>query len=152
MDLDRYHATHGRRDVNSSTENPFSFHHNELGKNYWEIIEKTPGRIDRWNRAMEYFSAYDPLVDLFPFNDILKAGNSSERVLAVDIGGGRGRALQEVKSRCPDLKGRLILQDRTVVVDQIADGELSGIECLAHDFFDIQPVQVSNWRTATLFG
>ncbi|KAM0326974.1 hypothetical protein ACHAQA_006095 [Verticillium albo-atrum] len=53
--------------------------------------------------------------------------------LLVDIGGGVGRYLQEFLHRFPDAKGRLVLQDLPVVIDQIEQLD-ERIERMAYDF------------------
>ena len=68
----------------------------------------------------------------------LKAGETT--VLLVDIGGGMGHDLEEFKARHPQLSGRLVLQERQEVVNQIQ--HLSpGIEATVHDFFTPQPIK-----------
>ena len=66
--------------------------------------------------------------------------DDNDAVLLVDVGGGMGHDLEDFKARFPNLKGRLLLQERREVISQIA--ELSpGIEVTEHDFFKPQPVQ-----------
>ena len=57
----------------------------------------------------------------------------------VDVGGGMGHDLVELKKKQPDLQGRFILQDLPQVVEQIVQ-PLEGIEVTSHDFYTKQPV------------
>lgn len=80
--------------------------------------------------------------DFYPVEDRLGNGlkGDGEAVLVVDVGGGMGHDLEEFKAKHPGLVGRLILQEREEVVNQI-QGLSSGIEATVHDFFTEQPVK-----------
>lgn len=143
MKLADFLARHRWKDPSNVTEHLFAFHHNQPDKTFWDVLETTPERIDIWNNAMQFFSAHDPLTDLFPFVEKLKHKNTRDRVLAVDVGGGRGSAMTEIRNRCPELEGELILQDRAVVINQLTDADLPGVSRTVHDFFEVQPVKVS---------
>ena len=66
--------------------------------------------------------------------------DDNDAVLLVDVGGGMGHDLEDFKARFPNLKGRLIVQERPEVISQIV-GLSPGIELTEHDFFKSQPVQ-----------
>ena len=61
-------------------------------------------------------------------------------VFLVDIGGGLGHDLEELKVKHPDIQGPLVLQDQPEVIAQI-DKAKDGIEFTAHDFFTSQPIK-----------
>ena len=61
-------------------------------------------------------------------------------VLLVDVGGGLGHDLEELKLKHPGLQGRLVLQDQPEVIAQISKAS-NGIELTAHDFFTPQSVK-----------
>ncbi|KAL9601564.1 MAG: hypothetical protein Q9219_002398 [cf. Caloplaca sp. 3 TL-2023] len=69
----------------------------------------------------------------------IKEGKEEEEVLLVDVGGGLGHDLQALKDKHPRLPGRLILQDKTEVMDQITYPD-PVFEKMPHDFFTPQPV------------
>ena len=64
----------------------------------------------------------------------------TDDVLLVDVGGGLGQDLKELKTKHPQLPGRLILQDLPKVIAQI-QSVTNGIETMAYDFFTEQPVK-----------
>jgi hypothetical protein len=66
---------------------------------------------------------------------------TSSEVMLVDVGGGLGHDLQELRERHPSLPGRLVLQDRAEVIDAVAAGGGGVFEATAHDFFTPQPVK-----------
>jgi hypothetical protein len=61
-----------------------------------------------------------------------------DEILIVDVGGGRGQILNELRTARPDLKGRMIVQDLPKEID--GREPFSGVETLAHDFFTPQPI------------
>lgn len=123
------------------TETPHSWYYNMLGKNFWEVLTSSRGRIENFIRGLALFHTLHPVVAMFPFESILQQGNSPDRPLMVDVGGGRGLALLEMRKGCPSLRGELILQDRPYVLDDITSEDLPGVIRMAHDFFEEQPVK-----------
>ena len=87
--------------------------------------------ISRMNRGDEWYEYY-------PVEENLGAAGSEP--LLVDIGGGLGHDLIAFKQKFPHLRGKLILQDLPVVIDDVK-GLPSGIEAMKHDFLKPQPVR-----------
>lgn len=81
-----------------------------------------------------------PVLGMYPFGEEL-AGlpDTDTRALLVDIGGGRGQSLIQIRQEWPNLEGKFILQDRPMVLDSFP--EIPGVEKMAHDFFTLQPVK-----------
>lgn len=65
------------------------------------------------------------LSSLFPLN-------LRSEVLIVDVGGGRGDALHDLRTARPDLEGRMIVQDLPEVIAGMKD--TPGVEAMGHDF------------------
>lgn len=143
--LNRFIQQYGAKDVASYTTTPHSWYDGKVGKNFWEVLSSdgTGARLQRFSKGLSLFAAMHPVVAMFPFSELLAQGNSADRPLCVDIGGGRGLAMLELKSGCPELKGEVILQDRAAVLDDIPEKELPGVTKMAHDFFTEQPVKNS---------
>ena len=79
----------------------------------------------------------------FPYYQVMGKGEVMDTdVMIVDVGGGRGQALRAIREAFPNLKGRMILQDKP---DMIEDAKASGlpnfIEPMAASFFELQPVK-----------
>jgi hypothetical protein len=136
-----YFRKFGYKDVLSLTETPHSFAHNTLGKTFWETMASEPSRHETFDKGLANFETLAPVLGIFPFDTELVPGNSADRALMVDVGGGRGGALLSVRKGCPELKGRLILQDRPGVLADISETDLPGVEKQVHDFFTPQTVQ-----------
>lgn len=79
--------------------------------------------------------------EVFPITDQFLAGLRSDphAVLIVDVGGSHGHDLLSLKQRFPGLPGRMILQDLPETIDLLG-GVLSGIEPMAYNFYNPQPV------------
>ncbi|KAL6242752.1 hypothetical protein RBB50_010398 [Rhinocladiella similis] len=121
-------------------ETPHSWFYGMVGKNFWEVMNSSHDRIENFIRGLALFDALHPVIAMFPFEKTLQEGNSPKRPLMVDIGGGRGLALLEMRKGCPNLRGDLILQDRPCVLEDISSQDLPGVTRMAHDFFQKQPV------------
>lgn len=63
-----------------------------------------------------------------------------DSVFLVDVGGGLGHDLEELKAKHSDVSGSLILQDQPDVIAQI-NKVSPGIELTVHDFFTPQPIK-----------
>ena len=79
----------------------------------------------------------------YPVKERLETGAKKDdqgSVFLVDVGGGLGHDLEELKAKRAEVPGRLVLQDQAAVIAQIGRVS-SGIELTAHDFFIPQPVK-----------
>lgn len=65
--------------------------------------------------------------------------SDAEDVVFVDVGGGNGSQLAALKKVFPDLKGRMILQDRPDVLSRAV--QVDGMEKMPYDFETEQPVK-----------
>jgi hypothetical protein len=74
------------------------------------------------------------------FDEDFARNLKDNEVVFVDVGGGDGGQCLEVQ-KAHKLGGKIILQDRSVVVDKATKAKEAGIECMVHDFFTEQPVK-----------
>ena len=119
-------------------------HHTTLG--FWEYLKEDPERMKLFNSGMKSLATVGDAARSagpFPFDEELGMREVRETdVLIVDVGGGRGQALEAVKATYPGLKGRMILQDvHDVIEDAKAGGLPSFIEPMAASFFESQPIK-----------
>lgn len=63
-----------------------------------------------------------------------------EKPVFVDIGGGFGHQCKDLKTKYPDLPGKVILQDLPHQIDN-AVAPAKDVELMVHDFFAPQPVK-----------
>lgn len=85
-------------------------------------------------------------VDLYPIEKQLVHGlkQDKEAAFVVDIGGGRGHDLKDVKAKLGRPPGRLILQDLPETIATVDPSWMEGIEAMTYDFFTPQPVKGEN--------
>ena len=126
------------------TNGPFqAAHKTELPFFAW--LDQNPPYLQKFSNYMSAYRAGKPSwVDpgFYPVTERLaKAYDSSASdTLLVDVGGGVGHDLQDLKKKHPDLPGKLVLQDQPQVISTVEDP--AGVfEAAGHDFFTPQPVK-----------
>ncbi|KAB8214989.1 S-adenosyl-L-methionine-dependent methyltransferase [Aspergillus novoparasiticus] len=90
--------------------------------------------METGNRAVEGEQWYD----FYPWEERL--ASEADRVLLVDIGGGKGHDLARFKEK-RNPAGRLILQDLSEVIQDIQTPLAQGIEAQSYSMFDPQPIR-----------
>ncbi|KAJ8125214.1 hypothetical protein O1611_g8424 [Lasiodiplodia mahajangana] len=116
-------------------------HKTDLSVFSW--LDQTPPYLQAFNSYMSAYRAGKPSwldPGFYPVAERLIAGFNSgySDTFLVDVGGGKGHDLHELKEKYPDLPGKLILQDRPQVIPTVADG---AFEAMLHDFLTAQPVK-----------
>jgi hypothetical protein len=87
-----------------------------------------------------------PVLGMFPFTSLLRIDVDPSRAFIIDVAGGRGQSLLQIKKEIEAAggnmgKGKVILQDRKAVLDAVPDESLPGVEKMVIDFFQPQPVK-----------
>ena len=79
--------------------------------------------------------------DIYPINSQLLAGSErdSASVFLVDVAGGKGHDISSLRTRFPDLPGRLVLQDLPRTLEGLSTSV--DIEMMPHDLFTEQPIK-----------
>lgn len=122
--------------------NPYALVHNCPGKTMFEYVSESPERFSRFNDAMMSQGSALVTLGLYPFQEELSGLATEGKPTIVDVGGGRGHILRQLRGNNPDLKGRFILQDRGPVIAENGPAvENDGMEAIGHDFFTPQPVK-----------
>ena len=107
----------------------------------FEILAKRPQDLENFNSymtAQRWGRAH--WLDFYPLEKLSEGLSEAENaVLLVDVGGGRGHEIREIKSRYPSLRGRMILQDLAGTTKQVRPEP--GTEVMAHDFFTPQLIR-----------
>jgi hypothetical protein len=80
--------------------------------------------------------------DVYPVKEIIIDGFDAKisDALFVDVAGGRGHEVGQLKSNFPDAAGRFILEDLPAVIDDVKELDAS-IERIKCNFFEPQPVK-----------
>jgi len=117
--------------LNIADKHPYAW----LADKPWALeLAQAHMRVQREGRPLFF--------DALNFEERFAQNTDSETILFVDIGGSTGPQSRELRKRFPNLKGRVLLQDRPEVVAQ-AKEELKtmGIEAEVHDIFTPQTVK-----------
>lgn len=77
-------------------------------------------------------------LSVYPINEETKGWNPENPVF-VDVGGGIGHQCLALKTKYPQLPGRVVLQDLSVALEHAIP--MQNVEVLAHDFFEPQPIK-----------
>lgn len=109
----------------------------------WEHVKLDAEYFNEFNNAMNAQGMATMFaISIFPFySELSKLEPTDETALVVDVGGGLGHATMQIKALLGDTKGRVILQDRPDVLDDIKEDLGTGIEKMAHDFMTPNPVK-----------
>ena len=144
--LPEYFRSTSYRNPDNAVAGPFQFAY-ETPQHWFSWVSNNPAISRQFNNYMRGYHQGRPSWmdrDFYPVEDALlnlvKAGPQS--VLLVDVGGGLGHDLQEFHRKHPSAPGRLIVQDKPDVIQQLSDN-LGKIELMGHDFFTEQPVKGS---------
>ncbi|KAL8840336.1 MAG: hypothetical protein Q9170_001351 [Blastenia crenularia] len=134
--------TEGKNPV-TTTDGPFQ-HAFQTDLKMWEYISERPPRLNAFNTFMEgQREGRTPWFHHFPVQDSLGDDlNSADRVLIVDVGGGRGHDMEAFKSAFPQQGGKSIVQDLPSTIEDIRH-LAPGVEAMKHDFFTPQPVKAA---------
>ncbi|KAM0309490.1 hypothetical protein ACHAO8_008994 [Botrytis cinerea] len=120
---------------------------------YFDWLHTQPRDLAIFSAAMQASSqgsqsaAAELVSSQFPLSDVLNCGTKNseelqeENVLIVDVGGGRGKVLDDLRMARPDLQGGMIVQDLPKEID--GREPTPGIRSMAHDFFTPQPIKDS---------
>jgi hypothetical protein len=108
----------------------------------WFKLARDPERARDMARGMRSLSTGSLTVTAFPFGEELgKLDIKEDEVAIVDIAGGQGHIMMDVRERYPGLKGRIIVQDLPAVLDTVPGGPPKGIEFMPYNLFTPQPVR-----------
>lgn len=77
-------------------------------------------------------------LDVVPFEEI-SSNQDPETPIFVDVGGSIGHQCAALKSRYPNIPGRIIYQDLPPVIPHGL--KIPGVEPMVHDFWQEQPVK-----------
>lgn len=126
--------------IGDYTRGPFQVgFRTELG--YMEYLQANPQRIKSWNAGMR-LGRIGHRTSAFPFQKALELDPPAAEggIAVVDVGGGRGQALEGIRQDYPDIKGRMILLDLPgVITDAKNNGLPRYIETAPGSFFDPLP-------------
>lgn len=97
------------------------------------------------NTSMQSLDTLLPVNGAYPFALIAeRAGDvAPDAALVVDVGGGRGQAIERMREECPGIPAeRCVLQDTAEVIADVGErAGLEGVRRMVVDYFEEQPVK-----------
>lgn len=117
------------------------------GQPFWQRMRSHGDDLLKYNRIMASGVGRTSVLPLlYPVRERLLAAMPIEAsddasIVVVDLGGNRGGEIRKLRDRYPELRGRLVLQDLPDVVAACDVESLEGVQIMAHDFFQAQPVR-----------
>ncbi|KAL2067757.1 hypothetical protein VTL71DRAFT_15853 [Oculimacula yallundae] len=140
----KYYTQNGFKNPEDAKNSPFSFANGKTDMGIFDILEEQPERMKLFNSAMA-IQATIGLKDVilaYPFD---KLQPNIDGIVLVDVGGGKGQVINEIRTVYPELKGSLVLEDMQVV---LSGGTVVPDEVVKqpYDFFkQEQPIKSSNY-------
>lgn len=147
----KYYLKHGFKNPEDAKNSPFTFAHSTHDASVFDILETMPERMAIFNSAMTITAVFglNEVVTSYPF-DHLEA--NAEGLVLVDVGGGKGHVVNEIRSVYPHMKGRIVLEDMKVVLEGgtvVPEGEVA---LQPYDFFkEQQPIKGANYFFKSIF-
>ncbi|KAF3481033.1 uncharacterized protein GIQ15_03792 [Arthroderma uncinatum] len=143
-----YFAEHGLKEPMAANRVPFGFASGQPGKTLYEVLETRPKRNEEFNRAMAAVVETMPITGMYDFawvGDYAKTNPTAERIIFVDVGGGKGQALKAILQENPNIPAaRCVLLDQNEVIQQAIqedDEAFRPVKKIGGSFFDPQPVK-----------
>ena len=117
----------------------------------FEWINERPDQAEHFNHTMKAWDAGMPNVfealPIFKHKAVETA--SLESAGFVDVGGSIGHQSEALLAACPELKGKIVLQDLAGVIAQAPERE--GINTMVQDIFEKQQVQGARVSAIVIF-
>jgi hypothetical protein len=109
-------------------------------QDFFEWLHTQPKQFEAFSSAMASSSAIGELKAVKMLSRLSPQTEVAEdKTLVVDVGGGRGKILNELRKARPDLEGTMIVQDLPKEIEGREPG--NGVHAMAYDFFTLQPIK-----------
>lgn len=138
MAMPRTLAEHGYKAPTKESGTPYKWAH---GEELWTWLGSHPDRALNMVAGMRSHNSGNVSGDAYPFGqELAKLNLKDEDVAIVDIAGGQGHIMEEVRQRNPEIKGRFIVQDLASTFEAVPNPP-AGVEFMPYDIFTPQPVK-----------
>ena len=143
--MPKYFDRFGPIEPNDRLQSVMAFAEGHLGSTVWEVLRKDEERHKNSAMAMAAFEAMAPALGSYDLSWVVEEAHlSNDRVLVVDVGGGKGQALVQIFKAIHALpRHRCVLEHLPEVIEVARrdNSELAEIEMVAMDFHREQPVK-----------
>ncbi|KAE8446628.1 hypothetical protein EG329_011821 [Mollisiaceae sp. DMI_Dod_QoI] len=148
----KFYKEHGFKSPDDAKNCAFTYAHGVKDMGIFDILEKNPEDMKVFNDAMMVTAQFGlkELVGCYPWKEL---GKNEEGVMLVDVGGGKGHVVRELRNGVEQLRGsgKVILQDMKVVLEGgvVVDEE---VKLMPYDFLkEVQPVRGANYFFKAIF-
>ena len=144
--LPAYFEAYGRKESVGPNHIPYSYSIGKPEKAYFELVHEDPEQMKTFMNAMSISQRRVPVVGMYDMSWVAeKAKENPDRLVWVDIGGGKGHTVQLFAKAYPGLPlAQCAVQDLPEVIEAAkakAEGGLEQIQWLPLDFHKEQPVK-----------
>lgn len=134
MAMPRTLEEHQYKAPTKDTGTPYKWAH---GEELWTWLGSHPDRALNMVAGMR---SHTPS-DAYPWGiELGKLNPQTEDVAIVDVAGGKGHTMNEIRKTYPDIKGRFIVQDLASTFEAVSRLP-EGVEFMTYDIFTPQPVK-----------
>ncbi|KAK3382753.1 S-adenosyl-L-methionine-dependent methyltransferase [Lasiosphaeria ovina] len=146
MAMPKYFDKFGLKEPTGRLDTVVAFAFDQVGKSAYEVMLDTPERTANFMLAMQSLEVEYPFLGTYDLSwAVPAAGDTSDRPLVVDVGGGKGQSIKAIVKATPGLPvSRCVVEDLPDVVAEakaIDDPELAGVSYVGMDFHAEQPVK-----------
>lgn len=138
LSMPRILAERGFKSPTRESGTPFKWAN---GEELWTFLGSHPQRAQNMVKGMKSLSTGTLAGNAYPFGEELaKLDIKDEDVAIVDIAGGQGHVMEEVRKLNPELKGRFVVQDLPSTFEAVPNPP-EGVEFMPYDMFTSQPIK-----------
>ncbi|KAH7303702.1 S-adenosyl-L-methionine-dependent methyltransferase [Rhexocercosporidium sp. MPI-PUGE-AT-0058] len=138
MAMPRTLKEHHYKTPTKETGTPYKWAH---GEELWTWLGSHPDRAMNMVAGMRSHNAGNVSGDAYPWGvELGKLDLKDEDIAIVDVAGGQGHIMEEIRKRNLELKGRFIVQDLPSTFEAVT-GPPEGVEFMPHDMFAPQPTK-----------
>lgn len=118
-------------------------------QDFYTWIETHPVQQGAFHRFMEaQFASLPTWLDVVDFEADMGKGLTDSDCAFVDVGGGNGQQCEALRKKLPQLKGRVVLQDRPEVLEKALS--VDGMDKMSYDYLTEQPVKGTLWHPGVI--
>lgn len=146
--LPEYYHSHQLITPKSATHNPLTWTFNMEGSMWFQAVAREPEKAKEFAMAMSGSWNDTPAQGYYPFDQLSNFSHASadgSRAFMVDVGGGHGADVKEIRATNPGLSdGLIIVQDLPHTFASLPENFLPpemNIKTQVHDFFTPNPVK-----------
>lgn len=144
----RYFEKYGRKEPQTLTQVPTTFAYGHPELSYYDMLSLKPDMRKMFMKAMAPIEAKMPIAGIYNFDWLVEKArdpSTADRAVFVDVGGGKGHAIEAIWNEFPDLPlNRFILQDRPEVIAEVKaldEAGLREVQKMVVNFHEGQPVK-----------